>query len=95
MAATTLELNFESRLKVVKNILTFVLSFKLPHKNLNLKKVKKLGLHKLQKLTTSGALAGVFSCILNSGVVLSVISLSLTGTRMAKNFSPTFMGFPS
>ncbi len=39
-----------------------------------------------QKLTTSGTAGREFSCILNSGVVLSVISLSSTGTRIARSF---------
>jgi hypothetical protein len=48
-----------------------------------------------QKLITSGTPPGEFSCILNSGAVLSVISLSLTGTSIARNFSPGFIGLPS
>jgi hypothetical protein len=46
------------------------------------------------EIPTSGTFAAEFSPILNSGVVLFVISLSFTGTRIARNFSPISIGFP-
>ena len=69
--------------------------------NRKIKRNDRSGMQRIQYIVVSsesiisGSCAGEFSPILNSGVVLSVISLSFTGTKIARNFSPTFVGFPS